>query len=239
MTLMFVGLLILVAVMMVSRWFVAASPASVLRGAKWTGGIVLVGAALLLVVTGRVGWALAALAGLIPWLVRLFQLSHVFRLLRSGFRRGGGANASSGGGSRVETRFLHMTLDHDSGVLSGEVVDGPLAGRPLSQLSFEEALALHRFCAADPQSAQLLEAWLDRIWPDWREAADPHVAGPRESGPMSRQEACAILGVAPDAGLDAIKEAHHRLMVRLHPDHGGSNYLAAKINQAKDLLLKG
>ena len=109
----------------------------------------------------------------------------------------------------------------------------------MSQLSFEEALALHRFCAADPQSAQLLEAWLDRIWPDWREASDPHVAGPRESGPMSRREACEILGVAPDAGFDAIKAAHHRLMVRLHPDHGGSNYLAAKINQAKDLLLKG
>ena len=55
---------------------------------------------------------------------------------------------------------------------------------------------------------------------------------------MSRQEACDILGVAPDANRDAIKEAHHRLMVRLHPDHGGTNYLAAKINQAKDLLIK-
>jgi len=239
MTVLFAGLLILVAVMMVSRWFVAASPATVLRGAKWTGGIVLVGAIVLLVVTGRLGWALAALAGLVPWLVRLLHFRNLFRLLRSGFRRRSGVHASSGGGSRVETRFLHMTLDHDSGNLSGEVMDGPFAGRSLSQLSFEEALAVHRFCAADPQSSQLLEAWLDRTWPDWRETSDPHVTGPGETGPMSRQEACEILGIAPDAGLEAIKAAHHRLMVRLHPDHGGSNYLAAKINQAKDLLLKG
>jgi DnaJ-domain-containing protein 1 len=131
-----------------------------------------------------------------------------------------------------------MTLDHDSGSLSGEVRDGPFAGRLLSQLSFDEALDLYRSCAADPQSAQLLEAWLDRIWPDWRETMAPHGGASSAPGPMSRQEACDILGVAMDDSREAIKEAHRRLMIRLHPDHGGSNYLAAKINQAKDLLLK-
>jgi hypothetical protein len=236
---LFAGLLVLIAVMMIGRWFVASPPASVLRTAKWTGGGILAGAVVLLAVSGRLGWALAALAGLIPWLMRMVQLHALLRMLRARFRPGAGVKAASGGGSRIETRFLRMDLDHDSGLLSGMVLDGPFAGRPLSQLSFDEAVSLYRYCGADPQSAQLLEAWLERTWPDWRETAAPHAKPDASAGPMSRQEACDILGVAPDAGPAAIKEAHHRLMIRLHPDHGGSNYLAAKINQAKDLLLKG
>jgi hypothetical protein len=171
-------------------------------------------------------------------LARIIYMRTLFRFFRSRFAGGAGVNAPSARQSQVNTAFLKVTLDHDSGMLTGEVMDGPLAGRQLSQLSFEAALELHRFCAADPQSSQLLEAWLDRTWPDWREAASLHGGGQGEPGPMSRQEACDILGVAPDANRDAIKEAHHRLMVRLHPDHGGTNYLAAKINQAKDLLIK-
>jgi hypothetical protein len=168
----------------------------------------------------------------------VIHLHSAFRTLRARFRSGGGVHAAAGSGSRIETRFLRMTLDHDSGVLSGTVMDGPFAGRLLSQLSFDEVLDLHRYCGADPQSAQILEAWLDRTWPDWRAAAPPHAKAATASGPMSRQEACEILGVAADADRQAIKNAHRRLMIRLHPDHGGSNYLAAKINQAKDLLLK-
>lgn len=236
---LFAGFLVLVAVMMIGRWFVAAPPAMVLKAAQWTGGILLSSAVVLLIVSGRLGWALAALAGLSPWLVRAIHLHNLFRVLRSRVRQTAGIHAASGNGSRIETRYLRMTLDHDSGLLSGEVLDGPFAGRSLSQLSFQEALDLHRFSAADPQSAQLLEAWLDRTWPDWRETATPHERPASAPGRMSRQEACDILGVAPDAGPDVVKDAHRRLMIRLHPDHGGSNYLAAKINQAKDFLLKG
>ncbi len=235
---LFAGFLVLVAVMMIVRWFVAAPPATILKTARWTGGLLLVGAVLLLAVAGRLGWALAALAGLSPWLMRAVHLHNLLRMLRAGLRRNGGVHAAAGNGSRIETRFLRMTLDHDSGLLSGEVLDGPFAGRPLSRLSFDEAMEMQRFSAADPQSAQLLEAWLDRTWPDWRETAAPHARSSSAEGSMSRQEACDILGVAPDAGPEAIKDAHRRLMIRLHPDHGGSNYLAAKINQAKDFLLK-
>jgi hypothetical protein len=235
---LFAGFLVLVAVMMIGRWFIAAPPANIIKTFQWFAGLSLLGSGVLLAVSGRLGWALAALAGLIPWLMRMIQMHQIFRLLRARFRRTSGVHSASGGDSRVETRFLCMTLDHDSGNLSGTVMDGPFSGRLLSQLSFDEALELHRFCRADPQSDQLLEAWLDRTWSDWREKANPHSGEMSVSGSMSRQEAYEILGIAPNASHVAIKEAYQRLMVRLHPDHGGSNYLAAKINQAKDLLLK-
>lgn len=234
----FVGLVVLLALMMIVRWFVSVTPATVVRTAKWTGAALVVGGGVLLLTTGRMGWALAALAGLAPWLLRVIHMQNLYRTLRVTFHRMSNGHAKAGGASRVETRFLRMSLEHDSGTLSGEVMDGPYRGRKLSQLSFDEAMELRRQCAADPQSAQVLDAWLDRTWPDWRER--PASEAPHQSpgsGRMTRDEACAILGVAAGASREEIKAAHRRLMSRMHPDHGGSNYLAAKINQAKDLLL--
>jgi curved DNA-binding protein CbpA len=54
---------------------------------------------------------------------------------------------------------------------------------------------------------------------------------------MSREEALAVLGLEEGASKEDIKAAHHRLIAQLHPDKGGSQYLAVKINQAKDILL--
>jgi DnaJ-domain-containing protein 1 len=87
----------------------------------------------------------------------------------------------------------------------------------------------------DSDGAQLLEAYLDRTHPDWRDASAPSSA-PSE-GKMSRAEAARLLGVAETASEDEIKAAHRRLMMKVHPDHGGSDYLAAKINAAKATLL--
>jgi hypothetical protein len=155
----------------------------------------------------------------------------------------------------VRTRFLQMSLDHDSGALDGRVLDGRHAGELLSQLdlaALEELLQDYRI--ADPQSASVLEAYLDRTRPEWRaddeaagaesEAAGGGQAGarrrhgPQPAGAMSRAEALEILGLEEGADAEAIRAAHHRLMQKLHPDHGGSNYLAAKLNEAKDLLLR-
>ncbi len=234
----FAGFVVLLAVMMLARWFATTPPITVIRTAKWTGAALVVGGGVLLIATGRAGWALAAVAGLVPWMVRVVDMHGLYRALRVSFHRMSVGHRGPGRNSRVETRFLRMTLDHDSGALSGEVMDGPFRGRKLSQLSFDEAVELYRQCAADSQSVQVLEAWLDRTWPDWRDRPSAEQArNAGGGGAMSRDEAYEVLGLAPGASPVEIKAAHRRLMGHLHPDHGGSNYLAAKINQAKDILL--
>ena len=146
--------------------------------------------------------------------------------------------------------FLRMWLDHDSGAMSGQVLRGGFEGRMLDDLSLSELLILLDECrSGDQQSAVVLEAYLDRTQPDdWRNAgagggntgshAGGGSGGRTSSGAMTREEAYEILGLQPGATAEEIKEAHKRLMLKMHPDQGGSTYLAAKINQAKDLLMR-
>jgi len=135
--------------------------------------------------------------------------------------------------SRVATSLLSMELDHDTGHIDGVVLSGPLRGRKLSSLSDAELRSLHVLSSGtSDQSRALLEAWLDRAKPEWRQSWAP--AG----GGKSREEAYSILGLKPGAGADDIRAAHRRLMKKFHPDHGGSDEFAAKINQAKDILLQ-
>jgi DnaJ-domain-containing protein 1 len=126
--------------------------------------------------------------------------------------------------------------------MEGEVLAGPLKGRKLSSLNPAELRALHSQCAAAPdQSRVLLEAWLDRLKPEWRQdwgGTARNGGGSATGGAMSRDEAYAVLGLKPGASDEDIRAAHRRLMKEFHPDRGGSDYLAAKINQAKDLLLQ-
>jgi DnaJ-domain-containing protein 1 len=138
--------------------------------------------------------------------------------------------------------MLAMELDHDTGRMDGEVLAGPLKGKRLAALSEPELRGLHRLCgnAAD-QSLALLEAWLDRSKPDWRrDWGQAAGGGPTQAGGgvMPREEAFAVLGLKPGASSTDIRTAHRRLMKEFHPDKGGSDYLAAKINQAKDVLLQ-
>lgn len=141
--------------------------------------------------------------------------------------------------SRVATAFLSMELDHDSGGMDGEVLAGPSKGKRLSQLSDNELAAFHTLCGSSrDQSRTLLEAWLDRNKGEWRASWGQESGASSTSGAkMSKEEARAVLGVKPDATPDDIRAAHRRLMKDFHPDMGGTDYLAAKINAAKDVLL--
>jgi hypothetical protein len=230
------GLALLAGFLLIGRWFVNADPKAVAKALRWT----LLGFGVVLVLLFIFAWR-QALVALLPMLIILLLQSRALRQ-----RIKAAAGPKPGQASEIETRFLKMTLDHDSGVMSGEVLEGRFAGRRLDELAAEELVELWRECrAADRQSAAVLEAYLDRSQGEaWREAAGAATGGEgagadasRRAGVMSRDEAYSILGLDPGASEDEIRDAHRRLMQKVHPDHGGSNYLAAKINEAKDLLL--
>jgi DnaJ-domain-containing protein 1 len=111
----------------------------------------------------------------------------------------------------------------------------------LGDLSETQFIELLKYCREnDSDSARLLEAYLDKRFGDsWRQD-DPEDYQPSSdsSGSISIQEAYEILGLQSGASREEIIDAHRRLMQKNHPDRGGSDYLAAKINQAKDLLLQ-
>jgi hypothetical protein len=133
-----------------------------------------------------------------------------------------------------------MELDHDTGRMTGTVISGPHNGTTLEEMNLADLQSLYDYCArATDQSISLLEAWLDRNKPDWREArTGSGKARQARTGAMSRDEALSVLGLKAGATSEDIKSAHRRLMKDFHPDRGGSDYIAAKINQAKDILLQ-
>lgn len=238
------GIALLVGVILIGRWYVTADPKLLAKVVTrlFLGLIVIV--TLFLAVTGRIGWALGAAAAALPWILRFVRAARTAK----NFSR----MAGTGGGqtSTVNTRFLRMSLDHETGELDGEVIEGPFAGRALNELSLSELVELLKQCwVEDQQSTQVLEAYLDRVHPDWRTTASQEFPG-REAGggagagdrsqgngEMTRKEAFDVLGLKPGASEAEIKAAYHRIIGALHPDKGGSNFLAAKVNQAKDLLL--
>ncbi len=213
----------------------------------------------LLAATGKLFVALPALGSALlglwrwRWLVKLManRSSWGKRVAGGGGAAGGGAAGDDGQQSEIRTGWLCMRLDHASGTLSGEVQAGAFAGRSLESLDRQALMALYtELQAADAESARLLETWLERAWgADWRAQAgggagsdgtgggDGEGAAARGQGGMTRREALDILGLEEGADAAAIKAAHRRLMSRLHPDHGGSDYFAAKLNEARDLLL--
>lgn len=206
----------------------------------------LVGIAILVVlaVTGRLHFLFAFLAFLYPLLRRILPSLLGGLLSGSG---GGGSRASAGNQSQVSGEILEMSLDHDSGTMRGRVIQGPMEGRELDDLSEQEFLELLRYCREhDDDSARLLETYLDRRFGDSWRADDQSEGGKADEGerpsgsaggPLTESEALDILGLEPGASRDEIIKAHRRMMQKLHPDHGGSDYLAARINEAKYCLL--
>lgn len=238
-----------VAAVLFVHWLLNEDPkvvsAKLRRGAVWLGA----GLLLLLVVTGRLPWLFALVGAVMPFVARLLgllrfvplvsQLYAQYQNARGAQAAGAGSNPGGADTSHVRSRYLHMTLDHDSGEMDGEILQGEFQGRRLSQLGLSDLLALlDKYRAEDSDSAALLQAYLDRYHAGWedqgeqgRDKTDPG------GGPMTREEASQILGIEPGATREQVVEAHRRLMQKLHPDRGGSDYLAAKINQAKDLLV--
>jgi hypothetical protein len=221
------GLLILLGVIAMLRAYASTSPASLATAVRRTAlGSAALGAVLLLF-RAPIGFLFLFLGAALPMALRWPALWP---------RMGRSDGAVPGKTSRIDTKYLSMVLDHDSGTLDGQVLAGRHRDRRLADLTFEQLLEVRQECLLDdPDGVTVMEAYLDRIHgADWRTR---ETAGSPAAGKMTREEALEILGLESDAGEAEIRDAHHRLMMKLHPDHGGSNYLAAKINQAKDLLL--
>ena len=226
------GLVTLALGLFALRSFAQANPASVARRLRIGGGAASLLLAGVLFVRGF-GVIAVPLGMFGSWLIW-------GRTMPPWLGGGGNAHRTPGQSSRIVTDHLEMELDHDTGDMHGRVLKGMFAGRNIATLGPTDLALLWQDCRhVDPQSAQLLEAYLDRLHPTWREdmarGESDMSRGP--DGRMTADEALEILGLADGADEDAIRRAHRELMLKLHPDRGGSTYLAAKINEAKDVAL--
>lgn len=192
---------------------------------------------IILTLMGKMHWIGAALTGLLvlarqtlPLLIRLLPVLGSLR---------GQSTSAQGKQSEVCSQILKMSLDHDTGRLSGVVLEGPYKDWLLDELNREQLEELMAHCQReDADSVQLLASYLEQRFPD--ETDQTCQAGQRPGQPsagLSRTEALAILGLNDQADRNEIISAHRTLIQKLHPDRGGNDYLAAKINEAKDYLL--
>jgi DnaJ domain len=227
------GVVVLILLLFAAYSFSKADPKQAVRVLRYIGGGAALLFAVFLLVRGEIGPAVSI------GLVGLGLLGYL-PLWRASF--GGRTQKSQGQVSRVRTAFLEMELDHDSGVLRGRVLAGRHQGAALDDLDLPTLIAL--LGEIDEDSLPLLAAYLDRRQPSWREHAPGDTAaanGSRASrgGKMTEEEAYQILGLQPGATAQDIARAHRSLMKKFHPDQGGSTYLAARINEAKEVLIRG
>src|SRR3954468_24857349 len=229
MTVLF-GLVALAILLWAAQKYLQADPKKLAAVLKLAGGIALLAFAAFLGARGEIAIAapLAAVGlGLLGWLP----------FGPAGF--GARTQKTTGQVSRVRTAFVEMELDHDTGAMRGRVLAGPHEGVMLDTLDTPTLLAA--LAQIDEESRALLAAYLDRREPGWREHAEGDASAGRSAprgSKMTDEEAYQILGVAPGASAEEIGRAHRALMKKLHPDQGGSTYLAARGNEAKDVLLR-
>jgi hypothetical protein len=232
---LFIGLLALILALWLLKSLAGTDPRYLIKLGRTAGGVVaLAGAAffgsrgqlLLAFPLGVTGLSLLGLQGWLPAWIRPYSWPF--------------GQKSSGQTSRVRSNFIEMTLDHDTGAMTGVIIAGRLQGTSLDAL--ERSVLVGLLAEFDEESGSLLTAYLDRRHPRWREDVNDNAAtgrrGPARSGKMSEEEAHQILGLQPGASADEIGRAHRSLMKKLHPDQGGSTYLAARVNEAKDVLLR-
>lgn len=251
------GVCLLVAFLLAIRHFVDADPRKMAAFLRKAGAVMFVLLGLAFLFTGLFALTIPLIT--VAFLLLNRRLASPFRMFRfpGGFPGGfaGSSRPSPGQSSDVESDWLAMRLDHDSGEISGRIKKGRYAGRDLSDLDAGQVMTVLDECRrhGDDEGAQLLEAYLDRVFgDDWRDQdggqgqeggqgggqGGGQRGGAAGDSAMTRDEALEILGLESGATADEIKAAHRRLMKNLHPDKGGSEYLARKINEAKDFLLK-
>jgi len=229
MTLLF-GLAALAVLLWMAQKYLQADPRKLAAMAKPAAGTAALGFAGFLALRGQ--YAIAA-----PLAFVGFGLLGWMPFGPAGF--GARTQKSTGQVSRVRSAFLDMELDHDTGAMRGVIVAGPRQGTQLDALDVDTLVGL--IGEIDEESRALLAAYLDRRDAGWREHAQADAAAGRSSaprGPMTHEEAYQILGLERGASTEDIVGAHRTLMKKLHPDLGGTNYLAARVNEAKDTLLR-
>ena len=227
-----IGLILLFLLIQGIKQFGRMDARQAARLVRHGGGVLGMIGALLLVLRGRIG-----LAATLASMVANFAGWRTPAAGSSAFRDVG-AGAPPGRASTARSPMIEMRLDHDTGAMTGRVLAGAYAGRAVETLSRPELIALRQELGRDdPDGVNLLEAYLDRRFAGWREA-DEDQRERRGGGAMSRREALEVLGLAEGASAAEIIRAHRTLMKKFHPDHGGSTTLAARVNQAKDVLMQ-
>ena len=229
-----IGLILLFLLVQAIKQFGRMDATTAARIVRHGGGVIGMIGALLLVLRGRIGLA-AAVASMVANFAGWKTPGGA-----SGFSNvGGGAGSRPGRSSIARSAMLEMRLDHASGAMTGTILSGAYGGRAVETLSRPELISLRQELARDdPDGVSLLEAYLDRRFAGWREADQGQRQGRGGSGAMSRREAFEVLGLAEGAAAADIIRAHRTLMKKFHPDHGGSTALAARVNQAKDVLMQ-
>ena len=226
------GLVLLALLLWALHAFTKIKPQTAAVALKTGGGLGALAVAGLLGARGRLDIAIPlgltglGLLGWLPWSIPGWSAR---------------TQKSAGQVSRVRSAFVEMELDHDSGAMRGRILAGRYEGAALDAL---DVATLAGFLPdIDEESRALLMAYLDRREPGWREnpQSDSTTGSGRRgwsTGKMTEEEAYQILGVQPGASAKDIGLAHRSLMKKLHPDQGGSTYLAARVNEAKDVLLR-
>jgi hypothetical protein len=185
----------------------------------------LAGILLLGVVTGRMHWFGAVIAGLLPVLkVGLHTLMRVMPLWLN----------STGGNASFKTEHLDVTITVRTGQLSGTVIKGPCAGKTIGELTEDDLQELENYYRERDSKAYYLIRFARKGQTFRSQQAPP----PPSFDNPGREEALQILGLTGNPSRDDIIAAHRRLINKLHPDRGGSDFLAARVNQARDILLK-
>lgn len=224
-----IGIIVLCLGLLVLKHFAKANPADLAKLVRRFGGILSLIVAAFMAVTGR--WIFA-----IP--IAGFGLSLLGMRVPGFAPFAGTSRKSPGQTSTVRSRFVEMELDHDSGEMEGNVLDGRFEGQRLKSLSLGDLMDFMAEVETDEESLVLLQTYLDRRFPGWRETDDEAAdIGGQKSIKMTRDEALSILGLEGRPPAAKIRAAHRNLMKKMHPDQGGSTYFATKLNEARDFLL--